>query len=158
VNWLELLVRAVRRDRLLQLGLGAFVILSLSLFQTTSQNSMEARKYAPGPDGRKPLVVRGPIDESTKEEMFLAMIAGRAIVMESPNGRSVRIKPQLSPDEAQKLSETLNSVFKLSCTEEYGPEMEKLFAGKDEEERKQLEQSRQTFCRMTSTLQNDKSD
>nr|WP_321511769.1 hypothetical protein [uncultured Hyphomonas sp.] len=158
MNRLELIIRAVRRDRPLQIGIGALVFLSVLLFQTLSQNSRKASIYASGPDGRAPLVVMPPFDESTKEEMFLAMIAGRAVVMASPSGRAVRLRPQLSPDEAQELSETLNAVFKLSCTDEYRPEMEKLFAGKSEEERKKMEKRRQTFCRMTNTLQNDQPD
>ena len=158
MNWLEFLVSAIRRDRLLRIAIGVFIVLSLILFQTVSRNSREARIYAPGPDGRAPLVVMPPIDESAKEEMFLAMISGRAIVVTSPNGRSLRLKPQLSPDEAQELSETLGAVFKLSCTDKYRHEQEKLFAGKNEEERKQMEKQRQTFCRMTNTLQNDQPD
>lgn len=149
MNWLEFLVGAVRRDRLLQIGLVAFVILSLMLFQTLSWNSMEARKYAPGPDGRAPLIVALPIDRSTVREMVRATLTGRTVVVTRPDGSWRRLEPDMGPDgNVQDYSDTLEGLFKLSCTDDYISVREKIFAGDSEEERERLERSRQKFCEM----------
>lgn len=150
MNWFELLVRAVRQDRLLQIGLGAFAILSLMLFQTLSQNSIKGRQYAPGPDGRAPVVITMSSGRAAAEKSVRAMITGRAVVLVYPDGSSRRIEPQIGPDgKVQDMTTTLEGAFKLVCTEESRSDLEKMLADKSDEERQRLEKSRETFCKLS---------